>query len=38
MKQFTLLTLLLTALLAFALAGATAQVLRGRRPLLLGPT
>jgi hypothetical protein len=36
MKRITLLTLLLTAILAVALAGATAQVLRGRRPLLVG--
>jgi len=38
MKKATLVTLLLGALVAFALVGATTQILRGRRPHLLGAT
>jgi hypothetical protein len=38
MKKATLVTLLLAALLAFALVGATTQIVRGRRPLVLGTT
>jgi hypothetical protein len=38
MKKATLAILLFTALLAFALVGATTQILRGRRPPLLGTT